>query len=175
MKIAPFGVELWMNEFEDTCEFNLAETCVSSMTIAELVDLCDKRDTVMDELLQMRMTYGAILGSDRLRDNICELYDSQHRNNVVVTHGTIGANALVHETLVSPGDRVISVLPTYQQHYSIPQSYGADTQILSLRQENNYLPDLNELRQLATETTQLIVINHPNNPTGSLMDETFLV
>ena len=30
------------------------------------------------------------------------------------------------ETLVEPGDRVISVLPTNQQHYSIPESFGAD-------------------------------------------------
>ena len=43
------------------------------------------------------------------------LYREQSAGNVLVTHGAIGANALVHETLVEPGDHVISVLPTYQQ------------------------------------------------------------
>lgn len=28
MHIEPFGVEIWMNEFETKCELNLAERCV---------------------------------------------------------------------------------------------------------------------------------------------------
>ena len=32
MHIEPFGIEMWMNEFEDHCKYNLAETCVKSMT-----------------------------------------------------------------------------------------------------------------------------------------------
>jgi aspartate/methionine/tyrosine aminotransferase len=80
----------------------------------------------------------------------------------------------VHETLVEPGDRVISVLPTYQQHYSIPKSYGADVHILPLHMQNGFLPDLAELERLATPGTKLITINNPNNPTGSLMDAAFL-
>ena len=100
MKIKPFGVEIWMNEFEDHCEFNLGETCVASLTIEQLLQMSGKNDSVLSDLLPMKMTYGAIKGSDRLRDNICTLYERQKRENVVVTHGAIGANALVHETLV---------------------------------------------------------------------------
>ena len=174
MKIRDFGVEIWMNEFENHCEFNLGETCVASLTIEHLLALSGKNDTALSELLPMKMTYGAIDGSDRLRDNICGLYSAQKRENVVVTHGTIGANALIYETLVSSGDHVISVLPTYQQHYSIPESYGAEVDILALREENGFLPDLEELRGLMRPTTRLIAINNPNNPTGSLMDAEFL-
>lgn len=39
MKFTPFAVEQWMNEFETKCRFNLAETCVDSLTIAELLDI----------------------------------------------------------------------------------------------------------------------------------------
>jgi aspartate/methionine/tyrosine aminotransferase len=69
---------------------------------------------------------------------------------------------------------VISVVPTYQQHYSIPASIGADVHHLQLREENDFLPDLEELRALALPGTRLIAINNPNNPTGSLMDEAML-
>ena len=174
MKIRDFGVEIWMNEFENKCEFNLAETCVASLTIDQLLQLSGRNDTALSELLPMKLTYGAIDGSDRLRDNICDLYADQRRENIVVTHGTIGANALIYETLVSPGDHVISVLPTYQQHYSIPESYGAEVDILPLREENAFLPDLEELSGLMRPDTRLIAINNPNNPTGSLMDRAFL-
>jgi len=174
MKIRDFGVEIWMNRYENHCELNLAETCVESLTVAELLDMAGKRDDILSELLPMKLTYGAIEGSDRLRGQIAGLYEKQAIENVVVTHGAIGANALVHETLVEPGDRVVSVLPTYQQHYSIPESFGADVGILKLTPEHGFLPDLAELRRLATPGTKLICLNNPNNPTGSLMDRDFL-
>lgn len=174
MKIRDFGVEIWMNRYETTCEWNLAETCVESLTVAELLEMAGKTDTILSELLPLKLTYGAIEGSDRLRRLIAGLYEKQAVENVVVTHGAIGANALVHETLVEPGDRVISVLPTYQQHYSIPESYGADLQILRLTEANGFLPDLQELQRLATPDTKLIVLNNPNNPTGALIDRAYL-
>lgn len=174
MKIREFGVEIWMNKYETQCALNLAETCVESLTIAELLEMAGKTETILAELLPLKMTYGAIEGSERLRGAIASLYAGQKIHNITITHGAIGANALVHETLVEPGDRVISVLPTYQQHYSIPASYGADVQILKLREENGFLPDLDELRRLAIPGTKLIAINNPNNPTGSLMDAAFL-
>lgn len=175
MKIREFGVEIWMNEYENNCDYNLAETCVESLTLDELVSMAGKKASFADDMLAMKLTYGAIEGSDRLRDNIASLYNKQSRQNTIVTHGAIGANALIHETLVSPGDRIISVLPTYQQHYSIPESYGADVQILKLHEENAFLPDLEELKAFVTDNTKLIVLNNPNNPTGSLMDADFLM
>ncbi len=174
MKIEPFGVEIWMNEFETRCKFNLAETCVASLTVEQLLDMSDRNTDVLDDLKRMKLTYGAIEGSDRLRDAICTLYQDQQRHNILVTHGAVGANALVHETLVGPGDHVISVRPTYQQHYSIPESYGATVDILHLRPENGFLPDLEQLAALIRPETRLIAINNPNNPTGSLMDGDFL-
>jgi aspartate/methionine/tyrosine aminotransferase len=172
--IEPFGVEVWMNEFETKCELNLAETCVESLTIAELLALAGRNDTDLCDLLPMKMTYGAIEGSERLRDAIAALYARQRRQNVVVTHGTIGANSLVHHALVSRDDHVVSVIPTYQQHYSIPASIGAEVSHLRLREQRGFLPDLDELAKLATPRTRLIAINNPNNPTGALMDRAML-
>ena len=170
MDIKPFAVELWMNEFELQCEFNLAETCVESITIAQLLELAGRDEAALSELLPLKMTYGAIEGSDRLRDAIAALYDRQTRDNILVTHGTIGANSLVHQALVSRGDTVVSIVPTYQQHYSIPESIGANVRLLNLRAENSFLPDFDELRTLVTPGTRMIAVTNPNNPTGSLID-----
>ncbi|TCL09111.1 aspartate/methionine/tyrosine aminotransferase [Shimia isoporae] len=174
MHIEPFGVEIWMNEWETKCDWNLAETCVESLTIGELLSLAGKNDTDLSDLLPMKMTYGAIEGSDRLRSAISALYDTQAPENVIVTHGTIGANMLVHKALVERDDRVVAVVPTYQQHYSIPSSIGADVLQLKLREEDGFLPDLDALRALVTPETKLIALNNPNNPTGALMDRGML-
>ncbi|SDA61537.1 aminotransferase [Sinorhizobium sp. NFACC03] len=173
MKIRNFGVEIWMNKYETKCQLNLAETCVDSLTVAELLEMAGTND-ISQQLLPLKLTYGEIEGSVRLRTLIAKLYENQKIENVITTHGAIGANALVHQTLVEPGDRVISVLPTYQQHYSIPESFGADTQILKLTEKTGFLPDLVELKKLAIPGTKLIAINNPNNPTGSLMDRAYL-
>lgn len=174
MQIREFGVERWMDLYENHCELNLAETCVESLTVGELLRIAGKEDALLAEILPMKLTYGAIDGTERLRSNVASLYEKQGVPNVLITHGAISANALVYETLVEPGDHVISVLPTYQQHYSIPESYGAKVDILRLREENAFLPDLDELKRMVKPTTRIIAINNPNNPTGSLMDRALL-
>ncbi|ARN80948.1 aminotransferase [Methylocystis bryophila] len=174
MRIREFGVERWLYHYENDCELNLAETCVEPLTLGELIKIAGKEDALLGEILPMKLTYGAIDGSERLRANVASLYEKQQAENVLITHGGIGANALVYETLVEPGDRVISVLPTYQQHYSIPESMGAKVDILRLREENAFLPDLDELRGMITPATRLIAFANPNNPTGSLMDRAHL-
>jgi aspartate/methionine/tyrosine aminotransferase len=177
MKIRDFGVEMWMNAYENDCRYNLAETCVQSLSVGELLDLSGKREEILQELEGTRLTYGDIQGSPRLRRAIAGLYRTMGPDNITITNGAIGANALTILTLVEPGDRVISVLPTYQQHYSIPESIGATVDILQLREENGWLPDPDELRRLVREAggrVKLISINNPNNPTGSVMGEELL-
>lgn len=171
MYIEPFKVELWMNEWENHCTYNLAETCVASITIEELLQLSGRNDSDLSDLLGMKMTYGAIEGSDRLRSAIARLYADQTTDAITVTHGTIAANMLVHKSIVSRGDRVVSVVPSYQQHYSIPASIGADVQLLPLQARDRFLPDLDQLRSLVTPGTKMIALTNPNNPTGALIEQ----
>lgn len=42
MYIKPFGVEQWMNAYENDAKYNIAETCVDSLTIRELLELAGK-------------------------------------------------------------------------------------------------------------------------------------
>ena len=174
MHIEPFKVEIWMNEWENHCTYNLAETCVASITIDELLQMSGRNSDDLSALLPMKMTYGAIEGSTRLRTAISTLYDGQDIANITVTHGTIAANMLVHKSLVSRGDLVVSIVPTYQQHYSIPARIEADVQTLRLRAEDGFLPDLDALRALVTPDTKMIALTNPNNPTGALIKRPML-
>lgn len=170
MKIKPFTVEEWMNAWEEGARFNIAETCVDSVSLDELFALTgEDRDAFFRDFSARRLTYGAIEGAPAFKQGICRLYRTIAPENVVPTHGAAGANHHVFYSLIEPGDRVVSIMPTYQQLYSIPESFGADVRLLHLRQENDYLPDLDELRRLVTPGTKMICINNPNNPTGALM------
>lgn len=171
MKIAPFKVEEWMNEYEDGAKYNIAETCVNSISLDELFTLCgEDKEAFLNALSAKRLTYGEITGIPEFKQGIANLYKSIDPEEVVITHGAAGANHHVFYSLVEKGDRVISIMPTYQQLYSIPESFGADVQLLNLNMKDGYLPDLDELRRLAVPGTKLICINNPNNPTGALIN-----
>lgn len=171
MKIRPFAVEEWMNAYETGAKYNIAETCVDSVSVDELFSLCGAdEDAFWHGFASRRLTYGDIEGAPAFKAGICGLYKTVKSEDIVTTHGAAGANHHVFYSLIEPGDRVVSIVPSYQQLYSIPEGYGADVHLLHLRPENNWLPDLDELRSLVTPGTKMLCMSNPNNPTGALMD-----
>ena len=175
MKIRPFAVEEWMNAYETGARYNIAETCVDSVSADELFRLCGEDSAAFwKQFSARRLTYGDIEGAPAFREGICGLYKTLKPEEVITTHGAAGANHHVFYSLVEPGDRVISIMPTYQQLYSIPEGYGAEVKLLDLTPENGYLPALEQLRELAVPGTRLICVNNPNNPTGALMSTELL-
>lgn len=170
MNIKPFAVEEWMNAWEAGATYNVAETCVDSISLNQLLELTgEDRAAFFGEMGGRKLTYGDITGAPVFKEGICGLYRTIRPEHIVPTHGAAGANHHVFLSLLKPGDHVVSVMPTYQQLYSIPACLGAEVDILPLRKENAYLPDLNELKRLVKRETRMICINNPNNPTGALM------
>lgn len=170
MKIEPFGVEQWMNAWETKCALNLAETCVASLTLAELMQMAGTTQQMPSDLAAMQMTYGEIRGSTRLRGLVAGMFDGQSADNVLITHGTIGVNHMVYQTLVGSGDHVVAITPTYQQHTAIPRSLGAKVTEVALRDGDGWLPDWDQVADAVTPATKVIALTNPNNPTGALID-----
>lgn len=171
MKIDKFKVEEWFNKYEHRAKYDLADTCVESLSINELLEITGGD---LNEIYSRKLNYGDIHGSGRLKHAICTMYENQTPENITITHGAIGANQLVMLSLIERGDKVVSIIPTYQQHYSIPKSIGADVKTLFLKEENNWLPDLDKLEKLAGNNTKIICMNNPNNPTGSVIPSDML-
>ena len=169
MEIKPFLVEEWMNQYEVGARYNIAETCVDSVSLDELFQLTgEDKEAFLSSLCARRLTYGDIFGQPAFLEGICRLYRDLRPEQVIPTHGAAGANHHLFCSLVEPGDKVISVLPTYQQLYSIPDSLGAQVELLPLSPDNGFLPDLARLEELAQEGVKLICLNNPNNPTGAV-------
>ena len=174
MKIAAFKVEEWMNEYEIDAEYNIAETCVESLTVEELLNFSDDPAARLEEIKKMQLTYGDIKGSPAFKKGVSGLYEKIKPENILPSHGAIGANFLLLYSLVEAGDEVVSVFPTYQQLYSIPESFGAEVKKLDLKYEDGFLPDLEKLKSLVTKKTKLIAVNNPNNPSGVVMKREIL-
>lgn len=158
--IKPFAVEQWMDTYENTPNIiNIAETCAASVSIDDLVQLSTDPHAPGPLNTSVKLTYGAILGSQTLRERVASHCSSGAEKlsveNVIITQGAIGANFLSLYTLVGPGDHVICVYPTYQQLYDVPRSVGAEVSLWKLKAEEGFLPNLDDLKGLLKENTKV--------------------
>jgi aspartate/methionine/tyrosine aminotransferase len=169
-----------MDKYETTPGvLNIAETCAASISIDDLVELCEDKGIEHPLKTSGKLTYGPIRGSDALRQRLASLYSVRAGSplpfeNIVITPGAIAANFLVLYTLIGPGDHVICMYPTYQQLYSVPESLGAKVSLWKLEEDKRYVPDLGALDTLVQENTKMIIINNPNNPTGATIPKSVL-
>lgn len=168
VKLPAFEVEQWMDKYENTPGvLNIAETCCASISIDRLAQFNDNQQTDAHRIVDFSkpMTYGPILGSNELRQNIAAIYNEDESKanlqppalsteDIVITQGAIAANHLVFYSLVGPGDHVVSVFPTYQQLYTIPESLGAEVSLWELKAENGYVPNVAELETLIKSNTK---------------------
>ncbi|KFY09794.1 hypothetical protein V491_07975 [Pseudogymnoascus sp. VKM F-3775] len=180
VKLEDFGVEQWMDKYETTPDvLNIAETCAASVSIDELIALCEDKNAPGPLDTSVTLTYGGIRGSQKLRQRLADLYSVRAASpispeSILITPGAISANFLVLYKLIGPGDHVICMYPTYQQLYSVPESLGAEVSLWKLREEKKYVPDVTELEALVKPNTKLIIINNPNNPTGAVIRKSAL-
>ncbi|KAF1938631.1 PLP-dependent transferase [Clathrospora elynae] len=178
VKINDFAVESWMDAYETKCKYNIAETCCASISIDQLRELCDNKDRQVFDTSKI-LDYGAIRGSDDLRNNLARLYSAKvttplSPDSILTTPGAIQANYLTAYALVGPGDHVICHYPTYQSLYEIPSQLGAEVDLWKAKPENGWVPAIDDLKSLIKPNTKLIVINNPNNPTGAVLGKSFL-
>lgn len=150
-----------MDDYENGAKYNLAETCCASISLDDLVAFSEKPGNILD--FSQKQLYGAIRGSNALRTNIANLYPDSTREaltaeNILVTNGAIQANFLSLYTNVGPGDHVICHYPTYQQLYSVPESFGAEVSLWKAKENENWRVDLAELKGLIRPNTKVIII-----------------
>jgi aspartate/methionine/tyrosine aminotransferase len=158
---------------------NIAETCAASISIDDLVGLCEDPNTPIPLSTSTKLTYGPIRGSDALRERLASLYSARVSSplpaeNILITPGAISANFLLLYTLIGPGDHVVCMHPTYQQLYTVPTSLGAEVSLWKLRKGKKYIPDVEDLKKLVKDNTKMIIINNPNNPTGATTPKSVL-
>lgn len=161
-----FQLERQMSVWEYQVTYNLSESGVHPMSVAELA----KDDpNFLDELLSTGLNYPQTNGLIELRDNIAALYPGSNRDNVVVTTGAAQANFTSLLTLLDPGDELLVMLPNYMQIWGVGKNYKLNVNSFSLDQELDWGFDIDVFKKQVSEKTRLIAVCNPNNPTGHIM------
>ena len=91
--------------------------------------------------------------------------------NILITPG--GKPVIFFSALIfgEPGKEIIYPDPGFPIYRSMIKYSGAKPVPLILDEKDNFEINLDNLESLITDKTSLIIINNPNNPTGSFMNE----
>ncbi|MCM5569614.1 pyridoxal phosphate-dependent aminotransferase [Burkholderiaceae bacterium FT117] len=115
------------------------------------------------------------LGIGPLRDALSHYLGRAHlpvdRERVVVTSSGVNALMLAAQTILSPGDRVVAVVPLWPNVTEIPRILGAEvTRVpLALTADHRWVLDLDRLIDAIGTDARAVIVNSPNNPTGWTM------
>ena len=90
-------------------------------------------------------------------------------DQVIVTPGAKPIMFYALLALLDEGDEAIYPDPGFPIYSSMIDFAGARGVPLALREENDFQPDLDELRSLVSPRTKVLVLNSPNNPTGGVL------
>lgn len=117
--------------------------------------------------------YPPMRGLPELRAAVAAYYSREQElslsaDNVVVTSGATEALAASLLALVRPGDEVILVQPLYDAYLPLVQWAGGTAKLVSLEPPHWTLP-LDKLAAAIGPRTRGIVLNTPNNPTGTML------
>lgn len=85
---------------------------------------------------------------------------------------TPGANIIIYlaiKCLVNPGEEVIIPNPCFPTYFSAAKLCEAIPVGVPLLEKNGFRMNPEDIKKAITEKTRLIIINSPNNPTGSVM------
>ncbi len=166
MNIPIFELERVQSLFENTVDYNLTESGFHPYTLKELLS-----EEQLEVLSNTVLGYGQTNGAISLRESISAIYEGVGKDNVLVTNGSSEANFVACHTLLEKGDEVVMMVPNYMQIWGIAEEMGCIPKAFHLKEENNWAPDLKELRSKVTPKTKMIAICNPNNPTGYTLSQ----
>lgn len=160
----PFALERLLSTWENRVEYNLSESGVAPLTLAEFASV-----PLLSELGMTPLGYPHANGSPELREQIAALYPGAGPDNVLVTVGAVQANFSALSALTEPGDAIALMQPNYQQFWGLAQNFDRRVSTFGLVPKSGWRLDTDALtRAVRPETTFVAVVN-PNNPTGRIL------
>jgi len=149
---------------------NLSNSCAQSMSIAELLAMTN------GNIDDCALTYASLAGSSELREAILAYHHAFNENthslsarHVITFCGAQEALAAIYNTILSSGDEVIVMMPSYPSLASMAAQIGCRVVEIPLLEKAQWQFSLSDVECAISEKTKLIVLNAPHNPTGSII------
>ena len=122
--------------------------------------------------------YTAAAGHPEVRERIAAHLDKHgvlpgaRREHVVVTAGASAATNIALRSVLEPGDEVLLLAPYFPDYPAHVQNHAGRPVVVETG--SDFLPDLEAVERAIGERTRVIIVNHPNNPSGRQYPEPLL-
>ena len=116
------------------------------------------------------------LGIFELRKAIAEFQNKEYNlrvspDDVLITSGVSEAISFIYSGLIENNDEILIPGPSYPPFSSYALLVGGHPVEYKMEEENDWQPDIDDLRKKITKKTRGIVIISPNNPVGVLYNK----
>jgi aspartate/methionine/tyrosine aminotransferase len=168
MKITPFSTELFFAQYEFSTPYQLCNSDCETVSVAELLQMAE---IPLEQFGQLALGYTETLGHPQLREAIAEAYHSVSPDDVVMLGTPIEGIYLTARALLNPGDEVIVLSPAYDALINMFEHIvGAEgtKKWKFLPGDSRWELDFDQLTELISPETKMLVVNFPHNPTGYL-------
>jgi aminotransferase len=124
-----------------------------------------------------KTTYTSNWGLIELREQISQYEqegmgtDYDPNKEILVTTGVSEGIDLAIRAITDPGDEILVVEPSYVSYRPCVIMAGGEPVSVPTRLENDFKVRKEDLEKYITPRTRAIVMNYPNNPTGSIMTQ----
>jgi alanine-synthesizing transaminase len=120
--------------------------------------------------------YSPSEGIPELREAICEKEKKIGcidilPENVIISAGVSEGIQMILGAIVDNGSEILVPGPTYPPYIAYTGFFGGKAVQYRTSEENEWQPDLDDVRSKITDSTRAMVIINPNNPCGALYDK----
>lgn len=88
---------------------------------------------------------------------------------VTIGNGSEELLKLLCLAFINPGDRVVTLLPSFGLHQIYPQMMGADVTLVPVSAQMEF--DLAAWQQALSTPTKMLIVSNPSNPVGCMLGE----
>lgn len=123
--------------------------------------------------------YTPVAGYPELKEAISEKFKKENGldyspSQIVVSTGAKHSIMNVIMCLINPGDEVIIPVPYWVSYSEMVKLAGGKPVFVKSKVENDFKPDLEDIRSAITTKTKLFIFSSPCNPSGAVFEESYL-
>ncbi len=139
------------------------------------------REAAIYSIEKGQTTYTSNLGLIELRREISKQIKKRYGveynpdNEILITTGVAQGLDLVARALLDPGDEVIIPEPCFVSYKPCVSLAGGVPVPVETNDTNNFQVALADLEKKVTPRTKAILIGHPSNPTGAILEKKTLI
>lgn len=165
-QLPDFRLETHFSKWEFKARYHMTASDAESMSVRDLMAMASPEER--EEFEGLWLGYTETFGAPDLRETIADTYQSQSASDILCFAGASEGIFAANNVILNRDSHAIVVTPNYQSHETLPMAICEATGV-PLDPDDNWSLDIDRIAAAIRPNTQLVTINFPHNPTGTIL------